>query len=360
MLKQTLLYPLHLELNAKMVPFAGYRMPLHYDKGTLREHLHCRSQAGFFDISHLGQCLILGDNAAKELEQLTPGNIAELKPWQQKYTVLTNDMGGIIDDITITNTNLGLMLVVNAACKDKDFDYLKQHLSSDCEFIELSEQALFAIQGPKAVQIMHKLSPKASELTFMQACSSEILNIPCIISRSGYTGEDGFENSVSHQFAEPLARLLLAEPELEPIGLGARNSLRLEAGLCLYGNELSESISPVSAGLQWLIKNGHTTFPGAANIITQLKQGSEKIRVGLNIAGKIQVREGAILYNDETKALGYVTSGGFSPSLGKPIAIAYLDRNYAKPGSLLLTQVREHKIIVGVTTLPFIPHRYHR
>ena len=360
MLKQTPLFSLHQELNAKIVAFAGYQMPLNYKDGILQEHLHCRSQAGFFDISHMGQCLILGDNAAQEIENLTPSDIVGLEPWQQRYTVLTNQSGGIIDDIIITHTNLGYLVVANAACKEKDFEHLRKHLSSNCELIELTDQALFAIQGPKAAKIIAKLSPKATELRFMHACSTEIHDIPCIISRCGYTGEDGFEISVAGQFADTLARLLLSDPELKPIGLAARDSLRIEAGLCLYGHEISETISPVSAGLQWLINKERTNYPGASHIQSQLQKGPNKVRVGLNIGSKIPVREGAILYDDETRTLGQVTSGCFSPSLNKPIAMAYLDRHRAKPGSLLLTRVREHKIMVSVTSLPFLPNRYHR
>ena len=253
MLKQTPLYNLHLKLGAKMVPFAGYHMPLQYDKGIIHEHLHCRSQAGFFDISHMGQCLILGDSAAGELEQLTPSDITGLKSGKQKYTVLTNNDGGIIDDIIITRIDSGLMIIVNAACKDKDFAHLKSHLSGQCEFKELPDHALLALQGPLAATVMQKYSADAAGLSFMQACETEINGIPCTISRSGYTGEDGFEISVANQYAEHLACLLLAEDAVEAVGLGARDTLRLEAGLSLYGHELNETITPVEAGLQWVI-----------------------------------------------------------------------------------------------------------
>ncbi|MGZ5008118.1 MAG: glycine cleavage system aminomethyltransferase GcvT [Methylobacter sp.] len=360
MLKQTPLYNLHLELGAKMVPFAGYLMPVHYGKGTLHEHLHCRSHAGFFDISHMGQCLVLGDDAVDELEQLVPGDITGLKSGEQKYTVLTNDNGGIMDDIVITRIDTGLMIIVNAACKDKDFKYLYQHLSGRCCFNELTGQALFALQGPAAATIMQKFSPQAAELSFMQACGTHIDGIKCNIGRSGYTGEDGFEILVGNHYAEQLARLLLAEDEVEPIGLAARDSLRLEAGLCLYGHELNESITPVEAGLQWLLKKGGNKFPGADKIIAQLQNGPEKIRVGLLVDSKIPVREGGIICNSEGIAVGYVTSGGFSPSLGRPIAMALLDPFTVDADSHLYTRVRDHQITVTVTPLPFIPHRYHR
>jgi aminomethyltransferase len=350
-----------------MVPFAGYQMPVQYCKGIIHEHLHCRRHAGFFDISHMGQCLILGDSAAGELERLTPGDITGLKPGEQKYTVLTNNDGGIIDDIIITRIDSGLMIVVNAACKDKDFAYLKNHLSKLCEFKELPDQALFALQGPAAATILRKFSV-AAELSFMQACASEINGIACKISRSGYTGEDGFEISVANHYAEDLARLLLAEDEVEAIGLGARDTLRLEAGLCLYGHELNEAVTPIEAGLQWLFKKDHSQpfgfaqgkFPGADKILYQLRIGSEKIRTGLLVESKIPVREGSVVTDGEDRVIGHVTSGSFSPSLGKPIAMALLDRKSVSLGNTLYAIVRDWKIAVTVTKLPFIPHRYHR
>lgn len=360
MSKQTPLYNLHLELGAKMVPFAGYLMPLHYGKGTLHEHLHCRSHAGFFDISHMGQCLILGDDAVQGLEQLAPGNIAGLKTGEQKYTVLTNNDGGIMDDIIITRIESGLMIIVNAACKDKDFKYLYNHLPSRCCFNELTGQALFALQGPAAASVMQKFSPQAVELAFMQACGIYIDGIKCNISRSGYTGEDGFEILVGNHYADRLARMLLAEDEVEPIGLAARDTLRLEAGLCLYGHEINESITPVEAGLQWLFKKDDNQFPGAGKILAQLQQGPEKIRAGLLVDSKIPVREGSEIYNSKGMTVGHVTSGSFSPSLGQPIAMALLASNVAGVGNVLYAIVRDHRIAVTVTQLPFIPHRYHR
>jgi aminomethyltransferase len=360
MLKQTPLYNLHLELGAKMVPFAGYLMPMQYGKGTLYEHLHCRSHAGFFDISHMGQFLILGDDAVHEFGKLIPSDISGLKPGEQKYTVLTNNDGGIIDDIIVTRIEAGLMIVVNGACKDKDFNYLYNRLSDRCCFNELTGQALFALQGPAAAAVMRKFSEKAVELSFMQACGTSINGIKCNISRSGYTGEDGFEISATQQDAERLARLLLAEDEVEPIGLAARDTLRLEAGLCLYGHELNESITPIEAGLQWLVKKGDNPFPGVDKIRDQLQYGPEKIRVGLLIDSKIPVRQGSIICNSEGIAVGYVTSGSFSPSLGRPIAMALLEPFTVELDGPLYTMVRDHQISVTVTPLPFVPHRYHR
>lgn len=360
MLKKTPLYNLHLELGAKMVPFAGYLMPMQYGKGTLHEHLHCRSHAGFFDISHMGQCLILGDDAANEIGQLIVSDIAGLKPGEQKYTVLTNSDGGIVDDIVITRIDAGLMVVVNAACKDKDFKYFYSHLSGRCCFNELTGQALFALQGPAAASVMEKFSAQAAGLSFMQACGTYIDGIKCNISRSGYTGEDGFEILVGNHYAERFARLLLAEDDVEPIGLAARDTLRLEAGLCLYGHEIDESITPVEAGLQWLLKKGDNSFPGADKILAQLQYGPEKIRTGLLVDSKIPVREGSVICNSEGTAVGYVTSGGFSPSLGHPIAMALLDPYTVELGNTLYAQVRDHRIEVIMTPLPFVPHRYYR
>jgi aminomethyltransferase len=360
MLKQTPLHQLHLDLGGKMTAFAGYQLPIHYRNGIIHEHLHCRSHAGFFDISHMGQCLISGDEAASELERLTPSDITGLKPEQQKYTVLTNDEGGIIDDIIITRIESGLTVVVNAACKDKDFNYLASRLSSRCQFIELQELALVALQGPSAAAIMRKFSATAADLPFMTACETELGGIQCTVSRCGYTGENGFEISVANVHAEALARLLLTEKDVIPIGLGARDTLRLEAGLCLYGHELNETITPVEAGLHWLIKKGHSDFPGADKIIRQLQFGTEKIRAGLVVDSKVPVREGSDIFNDNNDVVGHVTSGSFSPSLGKPIAMAMLDRHYSALDTRLHAKVREHHVAVTVSRLPFIPHRYQR
>jgi aminomethyltransferase len=360
MLKKTSLYNLHLELGAKMAPFAGYLMPMQYGKGTLHEHLHCRSHAGFFDISHMGQCLILGDEAVHEIGQLIVSDIAGLKAGEQKYTVLTNSDGGIIDDIVITRIDSGLMIIVNAASKDKVFKYFYSHLSGRCCFNELTGQSLFALQGPAAAAVMKNFSAQVAELSFMQACGAYIDGIKCNVSRNGYTGEDGFEILVGNHYAEQVARLLLDEDEVEPIGLAARNTLRLEAGLCLYGHEIDESITPVEAGLHWLLKKNHDQFPGADKILAQLQYGAEKIRVGLLVDSKIPVREGSIICNSEGIGVGYVTSGSFSPSLGYPVAMALLDPYTVDLGNPLYAQVRDHRIEVAVTPLPFVPHRYYR
>jgi len=357
-LKRTPLYNLHLEYGAKMTAFAGYLLPVQYRNGIIHEHLHCRSSAGFFDISHMGQCLIQGDKAAGELEKLTPGGILDLDFGAQKYTVLTNDDGGIIDDIIVTRLESGLAVVVNAGCKEKDFAYLREKLAGTCLLKELTDSAFFALQGPGAAKVMEKLSRAASRMSFMQACATSIDGMDCTVSRSGYSGEDGFEISLHQADAERLAVLLLAEEGVEPIGLGARDTLRLEAGLCLYGHELNETITPVEARLQWLFKTGHRDFPGAEKILGQLRDGAETVRVGLLAEGKIPVREGCKLYGQDGNAVGHVTSGGFSPSLKRPIAMALIDRRFADSGRDLSAQVRDSRIALSVCRLPFVPHRY--
>lgn len=359
-LKQTSLHHLHLELGGKMTAFAGYQLPAHYATGIIHEHLHCRRHAAIFDISHMGQFLLSGEDAAGELEQLSPSDFTELKPGQQKYTVLINNEGGIIDDIIVTRSENGIRLIVNAACKAKDFDYLVNRLSGRCQLTELTERSLLALQGPESAAVIGKFSACAARLPFMSASETEIAGIQCTISRCGYTGEDGFEISVVSSHAEALTRLLLAEKEVMPAGLGARDTLRLEAGLCLYGHELDENISPVEAGMHWLIKKNRNDFPGADKILRQLQQGTQKIRAGLVVESKVPVREGSAILNDEKIEIGRVTSGSFSPSIGHPIAMAMLNRPYSGLGTPLFARVREQLIPVTVTPLPFIPHRYHR
>lgn len=359
-LKQTPLYELHRQLGARMTAFAGYAMPVQYAQGIIHEHLHCRGHAGFFDISHMGQCRILGGRAAEALEQLTPGGIVDLAMGAQKYTVLTHPAGGVIDDIIVTRIEQGLSLIVNAGCKDKDFTYLSRQLPDDCVLEICPERALLALQGPEAEAIMSRLCSAAAALSFMQSCRTRINHIDCWVSRSGYTGEDGFEISVHQEHAEPLARLLLAEPNVEPVGLGARDTLRLEAGLCLYGHELSETISPLQAGLKWLFKKGHVDFPGAEKILAESDNGLQRQRVGLLVDGKIPLREGCVLSGAENRQVGYVTSGSFSPSLRRPVAMALVEAGFSALGTPLFAGVRGQNIAAIVSRLPFVPHRYHR
>lgn len=355
-LKQTPLHSLHLALNAKMVAFAGYHMPLQYPSGIIKEHLHCRSQAGFFDISHMGQCLISGDNVAEQLDKLIPGNIIKLASGQQLYTVLTNPDAGIIDDIIITRLKNHFMIVVNAACKEKDFAYLQSKLSSEIRL--LPEQALLALQGSAAKDIMSQLSEPACHLSFMHVIETDIEGIKCTISRCGYTGEDGFEISVPNQYVREFADLILSFQQVQAIGLGARDTLRLEAGLSLYGHELNKLISPVEAGLSWLIDKTKMDYPGANIIRQQLQKGAHRKRVGLVINGKIPVRERSEVYTENEQLIGVITSGGFSPSLNKPIALALIDRPCTD--KTLYAIVRNKKITLQVTSLPFVPHKYHR
>jgi len=358
---QTPLYPLHQEYQAKMLAFAGYNMPLHYSGGIIREHLHTRHHAGLFDISHMGQIQIEGQQAAEMLERLTTSNISGMAIGQQRYTVLTNAQGGVIDDLVITRQDTqSFLLVVNAARKRQDQQHLQQHLPGRCRLMPLEDQALLALQGPAAAQVLAQFSKAAITLKFMHAGTDIINNIPCYISRSGYCGEDGFEISVAAAQVEALARLLLAEPGVSLIGLGARDTLRLEAGLCLYGHELSETISPLAAGLSWIFRKAAGNFPGAEILQQQRRHGTPLTRVGILPAGRIPVRADAELFSAENKPAGYVSSGGFSPCKNAPIAMAYVETSLAAAGQQLFARVRSRNIPVTITTLPFIPHRYYR
>ena len=357
-LQKTILYPVHIELGAKMVSFAGYNMPLQYPSGIIQEHLHCRDQAGFFDISHMGQCIITGTSVAKELEKLVPSDITSLSIGQQRYTVLTNTSAGIIDDIIITRLNPGYLIVVNAACKEKDFSHLKQHLPATCKIEILQNQALLAIQGPSAKEVISQLSKQATELAFMQSCTTQIADMPCIISRCGYTGEDGFEISIANQNAEVLAKQILSFEQVKPIGLGARDTLRLEAGLCLYGHEIDETITPIEAGLKWTFRKSPTKFLGSNIIQSQINTGVSKKRIGLIVDGKIPVRQNTELFDNQNNFVGIVTSGSFSPTLGKPIALALI--NNSNNDQTLYAKVRNRLLPVNKTQLPFVQHRYQR
>jgi glycine cleavage system T protein (aminomethyltransferase) len=358
--RKTALYSLHLDHGAKMVIFAGYQMPLHYKKGILHEHRQTRSRAGFFDISHMGQIMLSGDNVAGELEQLCPGNITGLQVGQQLYTVFTNAQGGVKDDLIIIRLVDQYMLIVNAACKVNDLAHIQTHLAEHCHVQELGAHSLFALQGPKAATIMQQFSTSAAALSFMTACNAELAGIPCLVSRSGYTGEDGFEISVANEYAVALADLLLAQNGVEPVGLGARDSLRLEAGLCLYGHELTESITPVEAGLQWIVKGQRSNYAGAEIIQDQLQHGLQKKRVGLQAEGRALVRDGCEIINDKDAVVGQVTSGGFGPSVGQPIAMAYIQIDEAYLGNKLFTLLRNRRVSLSICSLPFVPHRYHR
>ncbi len=356
-LNKTVLYNLHLHLGAKMVPFAGYEMPVQYPSGIIKEHLHCRSQAGLFDISHMGQCFISGDKVAAKLEQLTPAKISSLAVNKQLYTVLTNANGGVIDDIIITRLADKYLIIVNAVCKQRDIEHLREHLSPDCQIQFLPDRALMALQGPSAMSVMQNLNEKVSQLTFLHAIETTINDLPCIISRSGYTGEDGFEISIDNKHAEDLAKQLLAFESVQAIGLGARDTLRLEAGLSLYGHELNAINTPIDAGLQWLIQRTEG-YIGAEVIRDQLAAGANFQRIGLIADSKIPVRDGSLLIDDNNEHIGVVTSGGFSPSLSKPIALAQVSS--LNEDRVFYTQIRTHKISLTKVDLPFVEHRYRR
>ncbi|MCP5459983.1 MAG: glycine cleavage system aminomethyltransferase GcvT [Gammaproteobacteria bacterium] len=365
-LARTPLYDLHLELGAKMVPFAGYEMPVQYPAGIMKEHLHTRAQAGLFDVSHMGQVRLAGAQAATALETLVPVDVLDLGLNHQRYALFTNDQGGILDDLMITQAGDHLFVVVNAACKEQDLALLRT-LEDRCEVKELSDWALLALQGPQAAQAMARIAPELNRLVFMTAARVEIQGTDCFVTRSGYTGEDGFEISVPAEQAESLARALLAQPEVQPIGLGARDSLRLEAGLCLYGHDIDTQTTPVEASLLWALSKVRRAdgaraggFPGAAVIHRQIAEGVTRKRVGIQPEGKAPVRDGATLVDNDSQPIGAVTSGGFGPSIARPIAMGYVTTAQARVGTELQALVRGKPQPVKVAKLPFVQQRYYR
>jgi aminomethyltransferase len=352
----------HRALGARMVAFAGWSMPVQYRGGILAEHQQCRTKAALFDVSHMGQAVLSGATGAATLERLVPGDIIGLKPGRQRYTLLLNEAGGIIDDLMVAN--LGgerLFLVVNAARRGVDLPHIAAALPDSVTLTELEDRALLALQGPAAAQVLTRLCPPSASLPFMGVTEAEIAGLPCIISRSGYTGEDGFEISVPAANAEVLANTLIEQPEVAPAGLGARDSLRLEAGLCLYGNDIDELTSPVEADLAWVIGKRRRTawdFPGAAVIRDQFTTGPHRRRVGLRPDGRAPARAGAEIVAQDGTAAGTVTSGGFSPTLNAPIAMGYVRRDLATPGVHVNLMVRGRALPAQVVALPFVPHRY--
>ena len=366
-LKRTPLHDLHVELGAKLVPFAGYEMPVSYPLGILKEHLHTRDAAGLFDVSHMGQATLRGEDVAAAVETLVPGDIQGLEPGATRYSLLLNEDGGILDDLMITRPRDGgndsVFLVVNAACKDADFAHIENQLAGKAELERHEERALLALQGPKAAEVLARHCPEASDLTFMSVAPLAVAGIDGLVSRSGYTGEDGFEISVPAAEAETLARLLLDEEPVDAIGLGARDSLRLEAGLCLYGHDIDETTTPVEASLSWAIgkrRREEGGFPGAEKILTQLKEGAPRRRVGIRPAGRAPVREGAVLTDPDGGEIGKVTSGGFGPSVGGPVAMGYVERKFAKAGTAVAAIVRDKPLEAEVAKLPFIETKYHK
>lgn len=362
-LRHTPLYDLHRELGARLVPFAGWEMPVQYPAGILAEHQHCRAAAALFDVSHMGQVRLDGPDAATALERLVPADIASLKPGRARYTQLTNDKGGILDDLIVSNAGDHLFLVVNAGCRAADIDHLKTALEPAVKVTELADRALLALQGPQAASVLARLAPRAAELTFMSTAETDVGDIPARVSRLGYTGEDGYEISVAADAAARLARMLLDQPEVMPAGLGARDSLRLEAGLPLYGHEIDTSTTPVEAGLAWSIQKRRRQeggFAGAEVILRQLEQGATRRLVGLRPEGRAPAREGAEIQSADGRGVGKITSGGFGPSLGGPVALGYVATELAQPGAELVLLVRGKPLPARVTPLPFVPHRYHR
>lgn len=366
-LRKTPLHDLHVELGGKMVPFAGYAMPVQYALGVKKEHEHTRAACGLFDVSHMGQVIVRGEEPAAALETLVPADIRGLPEGMQRYALFTSDEGGILDDLMVVNAGETLYLVVNAACKDQDIAHLRTGLGSNAE-VEVLDRGLLALQGPLAATVMGRLCPAACDMVFMQHGRFEIDTIPVWISRSGYTGEDGFEISVAAEDTERLARRLLAEAEVEPIGLGARDSLRLEAGLCLYGHDIDTSTTPVEAGLIWAIgkprRHGGERaggFPGDGLILRQVaNKDHARKRVGLLGEGRAPVREGAELYSQDDRRIGVVTSGGFGPSVGKPVAMGYVEVDQAAIGTQVYAEVRGKRLPMVVSKMPFITPGYHR
>jgi aminomethyltransferase len=373
-LKQTPLHALHVARGAKMVPFAGYDMPVQYAAGVLREHLHTRAGAGLFDVSHMGQLVLRAKSgkvldAALALERLVPQDIAAVAPGRQRYAQFTNSDGGILDDLMVANFGDHLFLVVNAACKAEDEDHLRKHLADVCEIESLTSRALIALQGPKAESVLTKFCADASAMKFMDAGPRRLGGYDCFISRSGYTGEDGFEISVPSVHAEALVTALLDNSDVMPIGLGARDSLRLEAGLCLYGHDIDTMTTPVEGALEWSVqksrRNGGARaggFPGAEKILTQFATGATRRRVGLRPEGRAPVREGAALFADATSAepIGKVTSGGFGPSLNAPVAMGYLPSSLSAVGTSAFAEVRGQRLPLTVAAMPFVPNTYKR
>jgi aminomethyltransferase len=373
-LKRTPLHALHVLSGGKMVPFAGYDMPVQYATGVLREHLHTRSNAGLFDVSHMGQIALHAksgkvEDAALALERLVPQDILGVAAGRQRYAQFTNEAGGILDDLMVANFGSHLFLVVNAACKAPDEAHLRANLSDTCVIEPLGNRALIALQGPKAESVLARLCADVQAMRFMDAGPRRVGGIDCFVSRSGYTGEDGFEISVPAEQAEALATALLGSSDVLPIGLGARDSLRLEAGLCLYGHDIDTTTTPVEGALEWSIqksrRNGGARaggFPGADKILAQLGKGAPRRRVGLKPEGRAPVREAAPLFADATSSeqIGAVTSGGFGPSINAPIAMGYLPSSHTASGGLVFAELRGQRLPLRVAPMPFVPNTYKR
>lgn len=364
-LRKTPLHALHLELGAKMVPFAGYDMPVQYPSGILKEHLHTREKAGLFDVSHMGQGFLSGADPATALERVTPADVIGLKPGMQRYGLLLNDQGTIKDDFMFSKLEgeADMYLVVNAGTKEGDFEYISQMLKGAATLTPRFDRALIALQGPMAGKVLERHSPGIDKLTFMKVARATVAGCPAIISRSGYTGEDGFEISIEGSDGERVARALLGEPEVLPIGLGARDSLRLEAGLCLYGHDIDETVTPVEANLVWSIgkrRKVDKDFPAAEKIMSQVFNGVSKKRVGILPVGKAPAREHTPVADKTGRVIGEITSGGFGPSLNGPVAMGYVETAFAGDGTEIDLVVRGKPMPARVAPMPFVAHRYRR
>lgn len=370
-LLSTPLTDLHRELGARLVPFAGYEMPVQYPAGIIAEHSHTREKAGLFDVSHMGQAWLVGpdhETTARALEAMVPSDVAVLKPGRQRYTVLLNAEGGIVDDLMVARPqgpeNEGrLFLVVNASRKAVDYALIAANLPDNVRLEVIEDRALIALQGPMAAEVMAAHAPAAADMAFMGVAQMEFDGIAVYVSRSGYTGEDGYEISVPAGAAEPLARALLADERVAPIGLGARDSLRLEAGLCLYGHDLDETTSPVEGAITFVLqkrRKEEASFPGAARILSELADGPSRVRVGLTLAGRAPAREGAEIRAADGSVIGVLTSGGFAPTLGAPIAMGYVDPAHAAVGTPVKLVVRGRELEANIADMPFVPQRYHR
>lgn len=363
-LKTTPLNAAHIAAGARMVPFAGYSMPVQYKDGVMKEHLWTRENAGLFDVSHMGQARLRGVSPLSAFEEVTPGDFIGLKPGKQRYSVLLNKKGGIIDDLMAARPDDdGLFVVVNGACKDNDFKIIDDELAGQVRIDRLEDRALLALQGPKAAAVLADHAPEAATMVFMDARSIAAFGTDAIISRTGYTGEDGYEISIPASEAERVWNTLLADDRVKPIGLGARDSLRLEAGLPLYGHDVDETVSPVEADLAFAVSKKRREardFPGAARISKELAEGASRRRVGLTVLEGAPAREGAEIADEAGNVVGVITSGGFSPSLGKPIAMGFVPPALAVAGTKLKVIVRGKPQSAEVTAMPFVPHRYVR
>jgi aminomethyltransferase len=351
----------HRSQGARMVEFAGYHMPIQYE-GIMAEHEWTRTSAGLFDVSHMGQLMLSGDGAAAALEKLVPGDISALDEGRMRYSLLLAEDGGILDDLMVTNTPMGLYLVVNGAVKMDDMGYLRSELPDEVTINYMEDRALLALQGPKAAEVLKRIVPAAANLYFMEADICLWGHEPLWISRSGYTGEDGFEISVPAEHALALVQALCAQPEVKPIGLGARDSLRLEAGLPLYGHDLDLAIDPVQGDLTFAISKSRREeggFCGAERILKALAEGADKKRVGFTVEGRMPVREGAAIFAGDAQ-VGVMTSGGFAPTLGAPIAMGFVETAHCTVGTQLEADVRGKRVSITVASMPFVPHNYHR